>query len=91
MKLYLNKNKKELFLKTFFWNTIIEVFLNEKKIDIKPYLVSVQIKWNAILLKTNNPLINWELRLLNWIIKENFSKKTSNLEINIDDLEFKYI
>lgn len=91
MKLYLNKNKKELFLKTFFWNTIIEVFLSEKKIDIKPYLVSVQIKWNAILLKTNNPLINWELRLLNWIIKENFSKKTSNLEINIDDLEFKYI
>lgn len=91
MKLYLNKNKKELFLKTFFWNTIIEVFLNEKKLDIKPYLVSVQIKWNAILLKTNNPLVNWELRLLNWIIKENFSKKISNLEINIDDLEFKYI
>lgn len=91
MKLYLDKNKKELFLKTFFWNTVIEVFFSEKNIDLLPYLVSVQIKWNTILLKTNNPLINWELRLLNWVIKENFSKKILNLEINIDDLDFKYI
>jgi hypothetical protein len=44
MKLYLDKNKKELFLKTFFWNTVIAVFLTEKNMDIKPYLISVQIK-----------------------------------------------
>ena len=63
MKLFLNEKKTELFIKTSLWNSIIEVFLKEKNIDMSSYLVSIQIKNQTLLIKTNNPLINSELNL----------------------------
>jgi hypothetical protein len=90
MKLSLTKNKKELFIKTSFWNSIIEVFKLEKNIDITEYLVSVQVKWNTILVKTNNPLVNFELLNLDDKIKEVFQKKVRNFKINVEDFEVKY-
>ncbi|MDD2907978.1 MAG: hypothetical protein PHH98_05025 [Candidatus Gracilibacteria bacterium] len=91
MKLFLNKQKSELFIKTSLWNSVLEVFLEEKNIDLTPYLVSVQIKGNTLLLKTNNPLINNELNLFYDKIYLLFSKKVKNLDLKFYDFEVKFI
>ena len=91
MKLFLNKQKSELFIKTSLWNSVLEVFLQEKNIDLTPYLISVQIKWNTLLLKTNNPLINSELNMFYDKIYLVFSKKIKNLDIKFSDFEVKFI
>jgi len=44
MKLFLSDKKRELFLKTSLWNSIVDTFKDEENIDISSYLVSVQIK-----------------------------------------------
>jgi hypothetical protein len=44
MKLNIPDDKKELFIKTSIWNSVIEVFKSEKNIDITEYLISIQIK-----------------------------------------------
>ena len=51
------------------WNSLVEVFKNEKNIDISKYLISVQIRQKNILIKTNKPLINSEAILLEEKIK----------------------
>jgi hypothetical protein len=79
MNIKFSQNKLELFLKSAIWNSAIEVFKSEKNIDITEYLVSVQVKGNTILLKTNNPLINSELLNFDDKIKESFFKKVKNI------------
>ena len=91
MKLFLNEKKTELFIKTSLWNSIIEVFLQEKNIDITPYLVSVQIRWNSLLLKTNNPLINSELYIYYKKIENSFKNKIINLDLKEKDFDIKFI
>jgi hypothetical protein len=44
MEINLEKNKREVFMKSFLWNCIIDTFKNEKNIDITQYLVSITIK-----------------------------------------------
>jgi hypothetical protein len=44
MKLNIQENKKEVFIKSIMWNSIIEVFKDEKNIDITSYLVSIQLR-----------------------------------------------
>ena len=91
MKLFLNEKKTELFIKTSLWNSVIEFFLKEKNIDITPYLVSVQISWNSLLLKTNNPLINSELYIYYKDIENSFIDKIKNLDLKNRDFEIKFI
>ncbi|MDR1944520.1 MAG: hypothetical protein LBQ59_00015 [Candidatus Peribacteria bacterium] len=90
MKLIFNKNKQELFIKTSFWNSIIEVFKLEKNIDISEYLVSIQVKGSTILVKTNNPLINAELLNFDDKIKQTFQEKTKNVETITRNFEVRY-
>lgn len=91
MKLYLNNKKKELFLKTSLWNSIVDIFKDEKDIDISSYLVSVQLKWNTILMKTNNPLIKSELNLFYDKISFSFQNKIKNLDLQSYEFEIKFI
>ncbi len=91
MKLFLNEKKTELFIKTALWNSVIEVFFDKKNLDITSYLVSVQIRGNTLLLKTNNPLINSELNLFYLEIISSFQNKIKNLNLKSFDFELKFI
>jgi hypothetical protein len=44
MEIKLESSKREVFIKSFLWNSIIEIFKSEKQIDITDYLVSITIK-----------------------------------------------
>ncbi len=91
MKLFLSDKKRELFLKTSLWNSIVDTFKDEENIDISSYLVSVQIKWNTILMKTNNPLIKSELNLFYDKISFSFQNKIKNLDLKSYEFEIKFI
>lgn len=82
--------KDEVVIKSIIWNTIIEVFKAEKNIDITDYLISVRLMWEAILVKTNKPLINTELILLNENIKKASLVKLKKLGLRLKDFEIKY-
>ncbi len=91
MKLFLNEKKTELFIKTSLWNSIIEVFLKEKNIDMSSYLVSIQIKNQTLLIKTNNPLINSELNLFYDKIISSFQNKIKNIDLKNYIFDIKFI
>jgi len=57
------------------WNSIVEVFHEQKNINVTSYLVSIRLNKNTIFIKTNNPLINTELLLLDDKIKKLSSGK----------------
>ena len=69
MQLNIPINKQEIFIKSTMWNTIIEVFKGEKNMDITSYMISVQLRWKTVLVKTNKPIINTEALMLDDKIK----------------------
>lgn len=79
MKLELKQNRKDLFIKTSLWNSIKEVFEEKKKIDISSSLISINLMWNTLLVKTYNPLINEELSNFSDEILDKFYDKIKNL------------
>jgi len=84
------KNLSEITTKSIIYNTIIEVFLANKKIDIKSYLISIKNVWNIFLVKTTKPIINTELYLLNEEIKEKSLKKLNKIWFQFIDFDIKY-
>lgn len=84
------KKKQNVVIKSIIWNTIIDIFKQEKKIDITPYLTSVTIKWNVVLIKTKKPIINTELNAIHDIIKNKLSEKFKKMWIKFFDFEIKY-
>lgn len=94
MKLQTSINKKnlnELVIKSSIWNSLIEVYLNEKNIDISIYLVSIQIKWNRIIVKTNKVILNAELFMYNDKINITISEKLKKMWLKFEGFEIKYI
>lgn len=85
------KNLSEITIKSLVWNSIIEVFLKEKNIDIKQYLVSIQLRWNSILVKINKPIIKTELLLVQDKIMIEIQNKFRKVGIKFYDYEIKYI
>ncbi len=83
--------KEEVIIQSIIWNTIIEIFEQEKKIDIKKYLVSIKLKWENILVKTNKPIINTELYLLNEQIKKVSQDKFKKLWLYKINFDIKYL
>ena len=73
------------------WNTVIEIFKNEKNIDITSYMISIQLRWKTILVKTNKPIINTEALMYDDKIKLLFAEKIKKLWIKFYDFELKYI
>jgi len=84
------KNLSEITTKSIIYNTIVEVFLENKKIDIKSYLISIKNIWNIFLVKTTKPIINTELYLLNEEIKEKSLKKLNKMWFKFIDFDIKY-
>ena len=84
-------NLNETIIKSIIWNNIIDLFISEKNIDITPYLISITIKWKNILIKTNKPIINTELLILDDKIKNILNEKFKKLWIKFYDFDIKYI
>jgi len=76
--------------KSIIYNTIIEVFLSHKKIDIKSYLISIKEIWDIFLVKTTKPIINHELYLLNEEIKEKALNKLKKIWFKFIDFDIRY-
>lgn len=91
MELSIPLHKQEVFIKSTMWNSIIEIFKTEKNIDITSYMVSIQLRWKTILIKTNKPIINTEALNYDDKIKQLFSEKIKKLWIKFYDFEIKYI
>lgn len=85
MKLSLNNQQKQLFLKTIIWNNLIKFFKEKNNIDISDFLISIKISWKNIFIKTLNPLLNSEILLYKSDIFKNIWEKIKNVDENIDD------
>ena len=83
--------KEEVIIQSIIWNTIIDIFQTEKNINIKKYLISIKLKWTNILVKTNKPIINTELYLLNSKIKKVSQEKLKKLWLLKNNFEIKYV
>ena len=91
MKLYFTEEKKKLFIKTSVWNSLIEMFQKEKDIDISEFLVSIKISEKNIIIKTNKPILNSELILLQSDLKNILTEKFEKAEIDFVDFELKFL
>jgi len=88
---FLAKNKlSDTIIKSIIYNTIIEVFKTEKNIDLSNYLSSIILNWKTILIKTNKPLINSELILLNDKTIKKITEKFKRMNFNFSWYEIKY-
>lgn len=52
------------------FDVVKKVFFDKKGIDIHPYIISTQVDGNRIIIKTQKPLINSELLILEPEIKK---------------------
>lgn len=91
MELNIPQDKQEVFIKSTMWNSVIDTFKSEKNIDITNYMISIQLRWKTILIKTNKPIINTEALLLDNKIKILFNKKIKKIWINFNEYNIKYI
>ncbi len=88
---FLAKTKlSDTIIKSIIYNTIIEVFKNEKNIDLQKYVISIKLSWKTILVKTNKPLINSELLILDSKLREKLKEKFERLNLKFENFELKY-
>lgn len=85
------RNLEEMTIKSLVWNSVLETFLKEKNMDIKPYLVSIQLKWKTIIVKVNKPIVKSEILLLEDKIIKEVENKFKKVGIKFYDFEIKYI
>lgn len=90
MKITFTKEKTELFIKTAVWNSLVEIFKEERKLDISKFLISIKISKNNILIKTNKPILNSEMFLLSEKITEKIKIKLKKTDFSFD-FELKFI
>lgn len=86
-----SKDLEEQTIKSILWKTIIEEYKKKKDIDISSYLVSISISGSTIFIKTNKPLINKEISLIENIILEKFFEKIKKIGIKRLDFEIRYL
>lgn len=86
-----HKDLEEQTIKSILWKTIIDEYNIKRNIDISSYLISISISWSTIFIKTNKPLINKEISLIENIILEKFFWKLKKIGINRYDFEIRYL
>ncbi|MDD4151959.1 MAG: hypothetical protein PHR68_05060 [Candidatus Gracilibacteria bacterium] len=86
-----HKDLEEQTIKSILWKTIIDEYKIKKNIDISSYLISISISGSTIFIKTNKPLINKEISLIENIILEKFFGKLKKIGINRYDFEIRYL
>lgn len=90
-KLIGDSKNRDVIIKSFLWNTLIEYFKEKKWIHIEKYLVSLRISENTFFIKTNNPLINSEFLMVQNEIKTLFLPKLEKVWIIYENIEMKFI
>jgi len=83
--------KQEVIIQSIIWNTIIEIFKTKKNIDITSYLVSIKLKAEFVLIKTNKPIINTELYNYSEEIKKVSLSKIKKLWFNYREFDIKFL
>jgi len=83
--------KKDNITKSIIWNEIIFLFKEKKNIDIAPYLISIKITWNIIIIKTLKPIVNTELLLYKNELLTRIKSKLEKTKIilKIEDIKTK--
>lgn len=79
--------KQNQVIASIIYKSIKDDFLELKKIDITPYIISIQVRDNIIILKTNKPILNSEIKHIEGIIIKNILQKLENIWIHIKNLE----
>lgn len=86
-----SKELEEQTIKSILWKTIIDEYKNKNAIDISSYLISISISWSTIFIKTNKPLINKEISLVESEILQKFFEKIKKIGIKRLDFEIRYL
>lgn len=79
--------KQNQVIASIIYKSIKDDFLELKKIDITPYIISIQVRDNIIILKTNKPILNSEIKHIENIIIKNILQKLENIWIHMKNLE----
>ena len=79
--------KQNQVIASIIYKSIKDDFLELKKIDITPYIISIQVRDNIIILKTNKPILNSEIKHIEDIIIKNILQKLENIWIHMKNLE----
>lgn len=75
----LSEKKRAVILKSVLWNTIIEIFKEEKGIDISNFMSSIRKQSDVFFITFSKPIIMAEMLILEDRIKESFSQKLSKM------------
>lgn len=79
--------KQNQVLSSIIYKSIIHDFLELKKIDISSYIISIQLRENIIILKTNKPILNSEIKHIEGLLIQNIDKKLQKIWIHLKQLE----
>lgn len=79
--------KQNQVIASIIYKSIKDDFLELKKIDITPYIISIQVRDNIIILKTNKPILNSEIKHIEDIIIKNILQKLENIWVHMKNLE----
>jgi hypothetical protein len=76
---FFSSQKKEAILKSLLWNSVVEIFKEEKDIDISEKMISIKKSEKTFRITTNNPLLQQEFIYIENHISEVFHKKLSKM------------
>ena len=79
--------KQNQVIASIIYKSIKDDFLELKKIDITPYIISIQVRDHIIIVKTNKPILNSEIKHIEDIIIKNILQKLENIWIHMKNLE----
>lgn len=78
---FFSHQKKEAILKSLLWNSVLEIFKEEKNIDLSEQIISIKKSEKSFRITTNNPLLQQEFLYIENDISEVFHKKLSKMWI----------
>ncbi len=79
--------KQNQVIASIIYKSIKDDFLELKKIDITSYIISIQVRDNIIILKTNKPILNSEIKHIEDVIIKNILQKLENIWVHMKNLE----
>jgi hypothetical protein len=87
----LNKTwKQNQIISSIIWKSVVNDFLELKNINIHEYIISIKVKQNKIVIKTQKPILNTELLQIKDILERNISKKLNSIWIKILHIELSF-
>ena len=77
-----SQKPKKTIINSIMYNTLYEVFLEKKWIDIRPYIVSTDFDEGRLRIKTSKPIISEEILSVETILEEKILQKLVSLDEN---------